>query len=163
MHSRKILQKILPALALAMTSAVPGRAQVEKVAVFTSGISCGVCAAVSEVNFRRMPGVDKVSISLSKEAIILTYKPGVAFNPHAIRETLKPLDVQVVRFQISARGRVQEQAGKRFLIAGKDKFVLAPFASSSAISPSAAVLVEGIVNDRIDPMEMKLLGLWPIN
>jgi len=145
-----------------MMCAVPGTAQVEKVAVFTSGISCGVCAAVSEINFRRMPGVAKVSISLAKEAIVLTCKPGAAFDPQGIRATLKPLDVQVVRFQVSGRGRVEEQGSKRFLIAGKDRFVLATAANTSAMPLGATILVEGIVNDRIDPMEMKILGFWPV-
>ena len=40
---------LMPALLLAST--LPVSAQVEKVAMRTSGISCGVCAVVSEVNF----------------------------------------------------------------------------------------------------------------
>src|SRR5215470_3920168 len=99
--------------------ALPGWGQVEKVAMRTTGISCGVCAAVSELNFRRLGGVEKVDISLAKEAIMLTYKPGAAFDPRGIREVLRPLEVGVVQFQISARGRVQEQGGKRLFVAGK--------------------------------------------
>jgi hypothetical protein len=33
-------------------------------------------------------------------------------------------DVKVVRFRIVARGRVYEEGGKRFFVAGKDKFLL---------------------------------------
>ena len=152
--------KHLALLAPALLWTVPARAQVEQVAVLTSGISCGVCAAVSEVNFRRMPGVDKVTISLAKEAIFLAYKPGVPFDPRGIREVLRPLDVRVVQFQISARGRIQEERGKRLLITGKDRFALTGESGSAPPSGSIA-LVQGIVNDRIDPMEIKVLGLWP--
>ena len=152
--------KHLVLLAPALLWTMPVCAQVEQVAVLTSGISCGVCAAVSEVNFRRMPGVEKVSISLSKEAIFLTYKPGVAFDPRGIREVLRPLDVRVVQFQISARGQIRDQGGRRLLITGRDRFALTG-ASGSTPPPGSNALVQGIVNDRIDPMEIKVLGLWP--
>ena len=151
---------LLPALLLAST--LPVSAQVEKVAMRTSGISCGVCAVVSEVNFKRMPGVDKVVISLSQEAIMLTYKPGAVFSPKAIRDVLEPLKVGVDQFQISARGRVQEQGGKRFFLAGKDRFLLTATASVPAIPPDTPVLIEGILNDHAQPMEVRVLNFRPL-
>ena len=151
---------LLPALVLAST--LPVCAQVEKVAMRTSGISCGVCAVVSEVNFKRMPGVDKVVISLSQEAIMLTYKPGAVFSPKAIRDVLEPLKVGVDQFQISARGRVQEQGGKRFFLAGKDKFILTATPSVPAIPPDTLVSIEGILNDHAQPMEVKVLNFRPL-
>ena len=51
--------------------------------------SCGVCAAVSEVYLRQLPGIDKIKISLSQEAIMVSYKPGAAFQPKSIRDALK--------------------------------------------------------------------------
>ena len=92
-------------LALAAVTVQPGAAQVEKVAMRTTGISCGICAGLSEIYFRRLPGVDQVKISLSKEAILLTYKPGAAFDPEGIRKILQPLEVGVTQFQISAHGQ----------------------------------------------------------
>src|SRR5579863_3575430 len=91
--------KLLLSMLLFLAS-LPASAQVEKVAMRTTGISCGVCAGLSEVYFRRMPGIDAVKISLSKEAIMLTYKPGATFDPKAIRDLLRPMDVGVVQFQI---------------------------------------------------------------
>jgi len=151
---------LLPALLVVST--LPVSAQVEKVAMRTSGISCGVCGVVSEVNFKRMPGVDKVVISLSQEAIMLTYKPGAVFSPKAIRDVLEPLKVGVDQFQISARGRVQEQGGKRFFLAGKDKFLLAAAASVPPIPTDTPVLIEGILNDRAQPMELRALNFRPL-
>src|SRR5918911_190646 len=87
-------------------------AQVGKVAIQTTGISCGVCAAISEVQFRRMPGVDKVAISLSTETITLFYNSDASFDPRQIRRILQPLEVGVVRFQLSARGKVLEDGTK---------------------------------------------------
>jgi copper chaperone CopZ len=144
--------------ALVIWPAVPAWAQVEKVAMRTTGISCGVCAGLSEIYFRRMPGVDKVSISLSNEAIMLTYKPGAAFDPQAIRKVLQPWEVGVVQFQISARGRIQEQAGKRFFLAGKDKFVVASSAKAPELPSGALVSIEAILDDHPNPMEVKILN-----
>src|SRR5262252_1164001 len=132
-------------------------AQVEKVAMRTTGISCGVCAAVSEVNFKRIPGIDKVKISLSQEAIMLTYKPGAVFSTQQIRDVLKPLDVGVLQFQIGARGRIQEEGGKRVFVAGKDKFLVAADARSPSAPLSTLIRIEAILNDRVEPMEVKIL------
>jgi copper chaperone CopZ len=137
-------------------------AQVEKVAMRTTGISCGVCAAVSEVNFKRIPGIDKVKISLSQEAIMLTYKPGAAFSTSQIRDVLKPLEVGVVQFQIGARGRVVEEGGKRFFVAGKDTFLISEVSRSSAAPLNTPILIEAILNDRAEPMEVKILSIRPV-
>lgn len=133
-------------------------AQVEKVAMRTTGISCGFCAGLSELSFRRVPGVDKVAISLSQEAIMLSYKPGATFDPAGIRKILEGWKVGVVQFQISARGRVEEQGGKEFFRASKDKFALTAGPHSPAIPSNTPVIIEGILNDRSNPMEVKVLN-----
>ena len=161
----KLRKEILLAAVLV---AMPALGQVEKVAVRTTGISCGDCAAVSEIYLRRLEGVDKVAISMSKEAVLVTYKPGASFQPWDIRDALSRTDVGVVQIQISARGRVQEQAGKRFFVAGKDKFLLlasppTPNAPPTPKVPSdTPVTIEGIVNDRTDPMELRVLSFQPL-
>ena len=141
--------------------AEPAGAQVEKIAMRTTGISCGVCAAVSEVNFKRIPGIDKVKISLSQEAIMLTYKPGAVFSTQQIRDVLKPLDVGVLQFQIGARGRIQEEGGKRVFVAGKDKFLVAADARSTGAPLSTLIRIEAILNDLVEPMEVKILDFRP--
>ena len=132
-------------------------AQVEKVTMRTTGISCGVCAAVSEVKFRLMPGVDQVAISLPAESITLTYKPEAELAPRALRQVLQPLEVGIVQFTMTARGRVVEEAGKRFFLAGKQRFVLLA-SEKSATVPNGVVRVEAAVYDHRDPMELKVLS-----
>ena len=112
-------------MVLMLTTAIPALAQVDKVGVRTNGISCGDCAAISEIYLRRLPGVDKVVISMSQEAVLVIYKPGTAFQPWDIRDALEKTEVGVVQIQISAHGHVQEQGAKKFFVAGKDKFLLA--------------------------------------
>jgi len=152
----------LPLSVLALVAATPAWAQVDKIAMRTTGISCGLCAGLSELYFKRMPGVDKVAISLSQEAIMLSYKPGAPFDPEGIRKILEPLKVGVEQFQVSARGRVQEQGGKRFFVAGKTKFVLAANANAAAIPPGIPVSIEAILNDHLAPMELKILNFKPL-
>src|SRR5260370_6778596 len=110
----KLLKQFLPASALVIAAFSPAMAQVERVAIRTTGISCGTCAAVSEFYLRRMPSIDKINISLKNEAVMVSYKPGSTFQPKDLREVFSKTDVTVTQMQISARGRIQEQAGKRF-------------------------------------------------
>jgi len=142
-------------------SAISLQAQVERVAMRTTGISCGMCAAVSEVYLRQLGGVDKIKISLSQEAIMVLYKPGAAFRPKDIRDALKKTDVGVTQFQISARGQVQQQNGKRLFIAGKDVFILVP-STGLSVPADTPVVLEGILNDQTNPMELKVLTVNPI-
>ncbi|HLI82334.1 MAG TPA: hypothetical protein VKV17_00360 [Bryobacteraceae bacterium] len=132
-------------------------AQVEKIAMRTTGISCGICAGLSEIYFRRLPGVDQVKISLRTEAIMLTYKPGAAFDPEAIRKILEPLKVGVIQFQIGARGQVEESGGHRTFVAGHYRFALLDAIDSPAAPLDTPVRVEGILFDRAKPMELKIL------
>jgi hypothetical protein len=147
-------------LLLLLAAAAPLWAQVNRVAMRTTGISCGVCAVVSEYHFRRMEGVDQVRISRAQEAIMLTYKPGSVFSPRAIRDLLRPLDVGVVQFQINASGQVRQVGGKSFFVAGKDKFLLVGDAALS-IPRDTAVIVEGVLKDQVSPMELKILNFSP--
>lgn len=153
---------ILALAALALSAAAPSCAQVEKVAMRTTGISCGICAGLSEIYFHRLPGVDQVKISLSKEAIMLTYKPGARFDPQAIRKILEPLKVGVVQFQVGVRGQIHKSDNKRVLTAGADRFVLLEAIDSPEVPVSVPVHIEGILFDHENPMEIKVLSVEPV-
>ena len=112
---------------------------------------------VSEVYLRRLPEIDKIAISLSKESVMVSYKPGAAFRPKDLRDALQKTEVGIVQLQISARGRLQREGGKQFFIAGKDKFALVPSANAPQPPADTPVLIEGILNDRIQPMELKIM------
>jgi hypothetical protein len=144
---------------LLLVFGMPASSQVEKIAMRTTGISCGICAGLSELYFHRLAGVDQVKISLRTESIMLTYKPGAAFDPEAIRKILEPLKVGVVQFQIGARGQVEESNGKRYLVAGQYKFALLDAIDSPEIPLNTPVRVEGILFDHAKPMELKVLTL----
>jgi len=150
----------LSALAILMTGLSP--AQVEKVAMRTTGISCGICAGLSEIYFRRVPGVDQVKISLRTESIMLTYKPGAVFDPEAIRKILEPLKVGVLQFQIGVRGQVIEDHGTRFLVAAPDRFALLDAIDSPEVPLKIPVRIEGILFDHATPRQLKVLSVKPL-
>jgi hypothetical protein len=136
--------------------------QVERVAIRTTGISCGTCAAVSEIYLRRLAAVDSIKISLSNEAVLISYKPGAVFQPKDLRDALQKTDVGVLQFQISARGRVQERGGSRFFVAGRDRFVLVSAPNAPQVPSETPVLIEATLNDQADPMELKVMTVKPI-
>src|SRR3954468_13327693 len=114
-------------LFVAVLTVVPrSMGQVDSVGAKTKGLSCGVCGAIVELYLRKLPGVDKIAMSMSKEILKITYKPGGSFQPSAIRDALHKSQVEVLQFQISARGEVLDFAGKEFFVAGPDRFLLAP-------------------------------------
>jgi hypothetical protein len=156
------LHKFFFPIAIIFVIALPAMAQVEKVAIRTTGISCGTCAAVSELYLKRLPSVDKVAISMKNEAVMVSYKAGSTFQPKDLRDVLKKTEVGVTQFQVSARGHVQDQAGKRFFIAGKDKFVLISGSNSAQIPLNTAVSIEAVVNDHVDPMELRVMTFKPV-
>ena len=157
----KLHKYLLLLVVITAGMALPAMAQVEKVAIRTTGISCGTCAAVSELYLKRLPSVDKVIISMKNEAVMVSYKPNSSFQPKDLRDVLKKTEVGVTQLQISARGRVQEQAGKKFFVAGKDKFVLIAGSNTTQIPSNAPVSIEAIVNDRVDPMELRVMTFKP--
>ena len=133
------------------------QAQVEKVAMRTTGVSCGSCAAFSEIYLRQLSGIDTIKISLSQEAVLVTYKPSTAFRPDQLRRALKKTDVGVVQMQISARGRIEKTAGGTILVAGGSRFKIQSDSSRPPIPANVPIVVQGIVNDLVTPMELKVL------
>lgn len=163
MKKRGLLVVAMVLVSMVLASALPSLAQVDKIAMRTTGISCGLCAGLSEVSFKRLPGVDQVKISLANEAIMLTFKPDATFDPAGIRALLQRLQVGVTQFQISARGRVHEEGGKQLFVAGKYKFVLTTTINTPDIPANTPVLIEGILNDKADPMDIRVLNVKPVN
>ncbi len=129
-------------------------AQVEKVYIRTTGISCGVCAAVSEVGFRRLPDVEHVSISLAKESILISYRQGGNFSLKAIHNILDPQKVGIVELEVTARGRVQEERGKRSFTAGKETFALSAGGNTPILPLDGPIYIEATLDERRQPLEL---------
>jgi len=155
--TRRLKRQIVVLVVAFLAARFSGSAQVNRVEILTSGISCGVCAVVSEIQFRRMPGVGKVDISLSNESITISYGPDAEFSPEAIHQILQPLNVHVLRLRIWARGRIEElKKGEYRLVTGRHKFAVKLRAGTGSIQTGTPVLIEGIIlNERVSPMELR--------
>ena len=55
-----------------------------------------------------------------------------------------------------------EQRGQQFFVAGRDRFLLAAAADAPQLPPGSPVLVEAMLNDLVDPMELKVMTVKPI-
>jgi hypothetical protein len=111
-----------------------------------------------ETELRRLDGVDKISISISQQKFDVTFKPGAAFRPAAIRAAVGKAGVKVVRLRIIANGRVQDEAGKRFFLAGADRFLL----TGADKLPGGALSIEGVVDDHGAPLRLQIVKSKPL-
>src|SRR5262245_52777048 len=107
-----------------------------------------------EIALRRLDGVDKISVSISKQRFQISYRSGANFQAWDICEAVAKAEVEVLPFQIAARSRVFEDGGKRFFVAGKDKFLLV---ASPRIPSAELVSIEGTVDDSSQPLQLKVL------
>jgi copper chaperone CopZ len=139
---------------LLLITVISASAQVDKVEMHTVGISCGACAAISEVYLRRLDGIAKVSISKSKEQVMVLYKPEARFRPEELREALGKTGVKVAQFRISAHGQVQQEGDKKFFLIGNDRFLL----FRSPHLPTGPVALEATLDDEVRPMEVEVIS-----
>jgi len=142
--------------------AFSAQAQVDKVAIRTTGVSCGSCAVFSEIYLRQLSGIDTIKISLSREAVLITYKPGAAFRPKELREALRKTDVGVVQIQIGARGHLERRRDGATLVAGQTRLNIQSAPAGLPIPPDVPIEVEGILNDLTNPMELRVLTFRPV-
>lgn len=68
-------------------SATPGR---KKIRARIGGLHCSLCTGTIERALGRMPGVEKVAVSLTHEQALVEYDPQVA-RPEALLQTLKDI------------------------------------------------------------------------
>jgi hypothetical protein len=159
----RLLGGAIAGLAFLLTSAVPASAQVQKVTARTTGISCGSCAVVGEIQLRRkVVGLDKLTISMSQEAITVFYKPDGLFQPQVFRDIFKPLNVGILKLEISARGRIEVQGARRTFVSGKDQFVVMDDELGAKMPVGVPVLIEGVVDDKVSPMHVKVTTFKPV-
>ena len=95
----------------------PGR---KKIRARIGGLHCSLCTGTIEKALGRLPGVDKVAVSLTHEQALVEYDPAIA-HPEEVLQTLKDIgyavsDPRKLRpFAEEERDLVRE--GRRFVIA----------------------------------------------
>ena len=105
---------------IAWTEEPTSRPDRKKIRARIGGLHCSLCTGTIEKALGRMPGVDKVAVSLTHEQALVEYDPHVA-RPEALLETLRDIgytvsDPRKLRaFEEEERDLVRE--GRRFVAA----------------------------------------------
>ncbi|MBI4464475.1 MAG: heavy-metal-associated domain-containing protein [Acidobacteria bacterium] len=112
-----------------------------------------------EIALRRLEGVEKVSISIENQTFEVSYKPGTSFRPGDLREAVAQASVGVVRFYIQARGTVREETGKRFFLAGNDKF---PLVDAGRLPLDTPLSIVATVDDSTELLQLNVRDFKPL-
>jgi hypothetical protein len=104
---------------------------------------------------RRLDGVAGIAISQARQTAEVEF----AATPHtfsatAFREAVAEADVEVLRFELAVCGVVAEEAGRRWLAGGTDRFLLA----DGEWSPGQHVCVTGHLGDGSEPAPFVIEG-----
>ena len=151
---------LMAALWAAMS--LPALAQVDRVVAqaVDGDIDCLPCAATIELALRKLPDVDKVSVSMSKQMVAVIYKAGGgSFRPQELRDGILQADVRVAEFHVSARGIAKQENGKVFFLAGKDRFLVL----NSKLPLDVPIGVVGQVDDSTSPFQITVKDFQPLN
>jgi copper chaperone CopZ len=149
------LGKTLLMVALWVVTSAPAFAQVERVIAqaVAGDIDCLPCAVTIEAALRKLPYVEKVSVSMSQQRVAIIYKPeGGSFRPQELRDGIGKAEVRVAEFHIAARGVAKEEAGKVFFVAGRDRFLV----PNSQLPLDVPIGVMALVDDSTSPFQIKV-------
>jgi copper chaperone CopZ len=140
--------------------ALPGAAQVERAIVEAvyGDIDCLPCAATIELALRKVPGVDKIAVSMEKQMVAVTFKPDATFDPKAIRDGIAKAEVRIQTIHLAARGKAQKEGDKVFLVAGKNRFLVA---NPAKVPTDVPLGVMGVLDDSKSPFQITLDDFKP--
>jgi hypothetical protein len=75
---------------------------------------------------RRLDGVAEVRISQERQTAQVIFAPGApAFAPGEFRAAVGEADVEVLRLEIEACGRLEQEAGTTWFVAAPARFIVA--------------------------------------
>ena len=135
-----------------------------KIRARIGGLHCSLCTGTIEKALGRLPGVDKVAVSLTHEQALVEYDPKVA-RPEAVLQTLKDIgytihDPRKLRaFEEEERDLLRE--GRRFVVAvalsvGSIPIIANPAAGWAGYLPALVCLsLTGLVF-----LALRSSGLW---
>ena len=110
-----------------------------------------------EIALQRLDGVDEVAISMERQELVVTYTGRGSFDPAALREAVGHAGVNILRFEIQARGRIRARTGEMIFIAGRDRFRLV---NSPPMPDDQTLLIKGEVlretDERTELMELQV-------
>lgn len=107
----------------------------------------------------RLEGVAEISISQSRQTTVVNFARGAhAFSPVAFRDAVDEAGVEVLTFHIEACGVIEQNDSQRWLVAGKNRFLLVEGEPAPA---GRTLCVSGRLDDRSRPLRLTIAGLKP--
>src|SRR5712691_635405 len=135
-----------------------------KIRARIGGLHCSLCTGTIEKALGRVPGVDKVAVSLTHEQALVEYDPGLA-RPEQLLETLRDIgytihDPRKLRpFEEEERDLVRE--GRRFVVAvGLSLAAIALIANPTGIWMAALPAVVVLSLAALAFLGLRSSGLW---
>jgi hypothetical protein len=141
--------------------ALPATAQLDRVVVqaVEGDIDCLPCAVTIEASLRQLPSVDKVAVSMSKQMVAITFKPGANFEPKAYRDAIYKAEVRIEEFHVSMRGKVEEKDGKQYFVFGTNRFLVSK--SAKPLPVGVPIGVMAYVDDSKQPFQISVDDFKP--
>lgn len=128
----------------------PAFAQVQRVVVETEGMSA-VCLPPLEGALRMDESIYKYATSVAKQMFSVVYYSGEKFDPLALRKIANQGEAYVLKFHVSAVGKLEKDGDRRFFVAGENRFLVI---GMEGVPPGVPIGVIGLVDDEVDPMTM---------
>jgi hypothetical protein len=106
---------------------------------------------------RRLEGVSDISISQREQTAEVTFGEGdYAFSPEEFRKAVSEAGVVVLSFTVDACGSVRQNGQQRWLVAGKNRWLLK---DDAAIPLEQPLCVSGRLDDRAKPPTLDVLEI----
>jgi copper chaperone CopZ len=105
---------------------LPAFAQLDRVVAeaVDGDIDCLPCAVTIELALKKVEGVDRISVSMSKQMVAITFKEGARFTPDQYRDAIAKAEVRVQAFNVAMRGKAEKDGAKTYFLAGQDRFLI---------------------------------------
>jgi hypothetical protein len=104
------------------------------------------------MSLRKVEGIDRISVSMSKQMVAATFKDGARFTPAKYREAIAKAEVRVKAFSLAMRGTAEEDAGKTYFVAGDNRFLVENPPNNLPLGK--LVKVTAVVDDSAEPYKI---------
>jgi copper chaperone CopZ len=153
---------LLP-LALAL-AARPAAAQMDRVVAeaHNGDIDCLPCAVTIELYLKKVPGVNKVAVSMSKQMVAITFNEGAKFLPKEYRDAIFKAEVRIDTFHAALRGKVEQEGDKLYFNTGVERFPIVNPPKDLAVGAQLGVMAT--MDDKTSPATITSIeDIKPLN
>jgi hypothetical protein len=106
---------------------------------------------------QRLEGVADISISQREQTTEVRFADAdYTFSPEAFRKAVGEAGVVVLSFQIDACGSIEQVRDERWLVTGKNRFLLT---GGGTLPPDRLVCISGGLDDRAPPPRLDITNV----